>query len=74
MAPKDKAKILTLEHTSLLVNPSPDPLITQNVFKRRKNYSKDLETMRNKFFTYSGDAAWSPGRSQVGDSKYQNRF
>jgi len=50
----------------LLNNPSPDPLVTNGTIGRRKNFSKDLKTMTNKFFTYTGDT-WNPGKSQIGD-------
>lgn len=32
---KDKASIITLEHTSIGMNPSPDPLVTRATYQKR---------------------------------------
>jgi hypothetical protein len=55
-SPIYKAKIIDLEHTSLMNGGAmPDPLTMKLNSNRRDKFSSDLKTMRGKFFGYTGD-------------------
>lgn len=63
-SPLYKAKIIDLEHTSLMNGGAiPDPLTMQLNSNRRDKFSSDLKTMRGKFFGYTGDS-WNQSISQ----------
>ena len=57
MSPMYKAKIIDLEHTSLMNGGAmPDPLTMKINLERKEKFSTDLKTMRGKFFGYTGDS------------------
>ena len=65
-SPQYKAKIIDLEHTSIMNGGAiPDPMTMKLNAKRKERFSSDLKTMEKKFIGYTGDS-WNQTTSQIG--------